>query len=154
DRARQVNAPCNDSHAETPTMTFEVVADQAGHRFLSGRQVVAGHGLDRRPGQNPPAAAPAHRIEVYLSAPADQRHQTTHFAALDIAGHKVTHTAEPRLGESSCAPRFAPSILSRLMLLTGLAQSPPAVRLSWRLASLKSRRSPRTPDVRVSTFFL
>ena len=37
----------------------------------------------------------ADRLDVHLAAPADQRDEAGHLAALDVAGHHVVHAAEP-----------------------------------------------------------
>ncbi len=50
----------------------------------------------------------ADRIDMRLAAPADQRDDARHVAALDIAGHDLVHAAEPRLGQSSGARRLIP----------------------------------------------
>src|SRR5205823_3592141 len=45
----------------------------------------------------------ADRVDMHLTAPAHQRDQARHFAALDIARHDVAHVAKPRVGPSSAA---------------------------------------------------
>src|SRR5439155_1565727 len=53
------------------------------HRFI------AGEGLN------------ADRIDVRLTAPADERDETGHPAAFDMAGHGLVHAGEARLGQSA-----------------------------------------------------
>src|SRR5438132_5492792 len=43
-------------------------------------------------------------IDVHLAAPADQRDDAGHVAALDIAGHHVVHATEPRLRQAHERP--------------------------------------------------
>jgi hypothetical protein len=50
----------------------------------------------------------SNRLDVDLSAPADQRHHARYIAALDVAGHHIVHTEEACLGESSCAQWLLP----------------------------------------------
>jgi hypothetical protein len=47
-------------------------------------------------------------IDVGFGAPADQRDDTGHVAALDVAGHNVVHAGEPRRGKSSYAHQLLP----------------------------------------------
>ena len=69
--------------------------------------------VSRRIGSLPPNGLHADRIDMHLAPPADQRDETGHCAALDMAGHDVVHAAEPGLGQSSGAHRLFPS--SRLI---------------------------------------
>jgi hypothetical protein len=58
---------------------------------------------------------------MHLAPPADQRHDTGHLAALDMAGHYVMDAAEPRLGQSSGDHRLFPP--SRLIRLSAISPS-------------------------------
>ena len=58
-----------------------------------------------RSGSLPPRRLRADRVDVDRSPPADQRDDPGDLVALDVAGHHVVHTAEPRLGQSSGAHR-------------------------------------------------
>jgi hypothetical protein len=49
---------------------------------------------------------------MHLAAPAEQRDDPGHVAALDIAGHDVVHAAEPRLGQPSGAHLTGPVFFS------------------------------------------
>jgi hypothetical protein len=71
-----------------------------------------GHGGDAEDGVAPhrltaDRLSPDH-VDVHLAPPADQRDETGHFAAFDIAGHDLMHAAEPRLGQSPTAHRLLP----------------------------------------------
>jgi hypothetical protein len=48
-------------------------------------------------GSLPPTAE---RVDVRRAAPADQRDQTGHVAALDVRGHDIVHALEPGFGKS------------------------------------------------------
>ncbi|HEX9834596.1 MAG TPA: hypothetical protein VGA66_16210, partial [Mycobacterium sp.] len=50
----------------------------------------------------------ADRINMRLATPADQRNDTGHIAALDIASHDVRHAVESRFGQSSGTHRLFP----------------------------------------------
>src|SRR2546421_8543715 len=56
-------------------------------------------------------------INMHLAPPADQRDETRHFAALDIAGHDLVHAAEPRPGQSSGAHYLFPPFCLICMVL-------------------------------------
>ena len=59
-----------------------------------------------------------HHINMHLAPPADQRDETRHFTALDIAGHDLVHAAEPRPGQSCGAHYlFPPFCLIGMVLL-------------------------------------
>ncbi len=58
---------------------------------------------------------------MHLAPPADQRDETRHVAALDIASHDVVHAAEPRPGQSSSAHRLFPPfrLIGMVLLVIG-----------------------------------
>src|SRR5207245_11509628 len=58
---------------------------------------------------------------MHLAPPADQRDETGHFTALDIAGHDIVHAAEPRPGQSTGAHRLFPPfrLIGMVLLVSG-----------------------------------
>jgi len=56
----------------------------------------------------------ADRIDVRLAAPADERDEAWHPAALDVTGHGLAHAGEPRFGQSGRARGLAPPCLVQL----------------------------------------
>jgi hypothetical protein len=66
----------------------------------------------------------ANRIDMHLAPSADQRDQAGHLAPLDIAGHDVVHTGEPRPGQSRDAHCLIPPFC--LICVGLLLTRPPA----------------------------
>ncbi len=106
----------------------------------------------------------AKRVDMRLAPPADQRDETGHVAALDIASHNVAHAAGPRRGESSRAHYlFPPSCLveirhpapSRTPLAGHAAHarrlpSPASGRAGWAVRAQRREANPHGVGVRAA----
>src|SRR5262249_19771220 len=81
------------------------------------------------------------RVDVHLTPPADQRHETGQRAALDVACHHLVHAAEPRSRQSSTHDLLTPSWLIRRTWCPPWSLPPPCIQsLDGMIGRSKSQR--------------